>query len=151
MVKETTRKMTKFYISWDEFHTDVKTLCAKLKTRKTFKRIIAVARGGLIPAGIVAYELDIRHCEAVNMCSYDHDSRRDDNEVKLDIRLTDVDADTLFIDDLSDSGRTVQILWQLYPQACFATVYTKPSGQSAPDVYARALPDEWVVFPWDVD
>ena len=37
----------------------------------------------------------------------------------------------------------------LFPQARFVTVYAKPAGRSAVDVYAREMPDSWLVFPWD--
>lgn len=60
-----------------------------------------------------------------------------------------VDEHTLVVDDLSDSGNTCNLLRPLFPQARFVTVYAKPAGRSAVDVYAREMPDSWLVFPWD--
>ena len=56
----------KIYINWSEFHQDVKDLCKKIKESGEFDKIIAISRGGLIPAAIIAYELNIRNTETIN-------------------------------------------------------------------------------------
>ena len=66
----------KIYISWEDFHQHAKELSQKLKAHGKYNKIIAVSRGGLIPAGIIAYELDIRNNEAINFSSYDNDEKR---------------------------------------------------------------------------
>lgn len=139
----------KIYVSWDDFHRQVKILAQKIKESGDFDRIIAVSRGGLIPAGILAYELGIRDCGVVNVSSYDGESRRQDEEIEVSGTQPDADTRTLIVDDLADSGRTLKILRQKYPQAITACVYAKPAGQSACDIFAAAMPDRWVVFPWD--
>lgn len=139
----------KIYITWEEFHQDVKLLAQKLKSIDNFSRIVAVSRGGLIPAGIVAYELGIRNCDAVCIASYDNETKRDDQDVKFGSILPNIDAHTVIIDDLADSGRTLQILRGQYPQATLACIYAKPKGQEFCDIYAEPLTDSWVVFPWD--
>ncbi len=139
----------KTYISWDDFHRDVKELSVSLKNKRAFNRIIAISRGGLLPAGILAYELDIRNVDSLNIVSYDGSAGRKDEDVEIKNSFENVDAQTLIVDDLADSGRTLKILRQKYPQAFLAVVYAKPSGRDIPDMYSRALPDNWVVFPWD--
>lgn len=139
----------KIYISWDEFHRQVKTLTEKIKQHGNFNRIIAISRGGLIPAAIIAYELDIRNCDVINMSTYDGEAKRDEGEIEISPLLSAVDEKSLIIDDLADSGRTLQILRRLYPRAVTACVYAKPAGQPHSDIYAAAVPDRWVVFPWD--
>lgn len=141
----------KIYISWEEFHRDAKALAELIKKEKHFNKIVAVSRGGLIPAGVVAYNTDIRNCETVNMASYDGANlRRDDADIELSAKISEIDEHTVFIDDLSDTGRTFQILRQLFPQAKFASVYAKPQGAHTTDFYCRDVPDEWIVFPWDL-
>lgn len=141
----------KIYISWEDFHKDAKGLATLLKEQNHFNKVIAISRGGLIPAGIVTYELDIRNCETVNMSSYDDNYiRRDDTDIELSAKIADVDEHTIFIDDLSDSGRTFQILRQLFPKAKFASVYAKPQGQKYADIFYKEVPDDWIVFPWDL-
>ena len=49
-----------FPVSWEELHRNSRALAWRLLEMTTFKGIIAVTRGGLVPAAIVARELDIR-------------------------------------------------------------------------------------------
>lgn len=139
----------KIYISWEDFHNQVKALATKIKATGKFNRIVAVSRGGLIPAGILAYELDIRNCDVINMSSYDGEIKRQDDAIEIKGLLADIDEKTLIIDDLSDSGRTLDLLHRQYPKAVRVCVYTKPNGQGACDIFAQNLPNQWVVFPWD--
>ena len=140
----------KIYITWQEFHQQVKFLAQKIKQENiSISQIVAISRGGLIPAGILSYELGIRNCNLINMSSYDGETRRNDTDVFIANTLPDIKEDTLIVDDLSDSGRTFNILRELYPNARYACVYTKPKGIKSTDIYAQELPDKWVVFPWD--
>ena len=142
----------KYYISWADFHQDVKTLAAKIKSSGDYNKIIAISRGGLLPAGILAYELDIRNSQAINISSYDTgEIRRADEDVEIDCDISDVDEHTLVVDDLSDSGRTFRLMRQLLPQGKFVAVYVKEQGRAEADIYTRQVPDTWVVFPWDVE
>lgn len=140
----------KIYVGWQKFHLDTQTLVQNIKnSAPNYNHIVAVSRGGLIPAGLLAYELNIRNCDVVNMSSYDGDTKRDDANIELSNILQNVGPQTLIIDDLSDSGRTFRILRKLYPQATFVCVYAKEKGKDMCDIYARTMPDEWIVFPWD--
>lgn len=140
----------KMYISWDEFHQHTKELCKKIKSYGNYNKIVAVSRGGLIPAGIIAYELDIRNNEAINFSSYDNDEQRKAEDVEFEAHIGVVDEKTLVVDDLADSGRTLQVLKRYYPQATFVTVYAKKQGAPEVDIYAKDIPDKWIVFPWDI-
>lgn len=140
----------KIYISWEDFHQHTKILSQKLKTQGKYDKIIAVSRGGLIPAGIIAYELDIRNNEAINFSSYDNDEQRKTKDIEFEAHVGDVDEKTLIVDDLADSGRTFEVLRKYYPQATFVTVYAKQKGAAQVDVYAKDVPDVWIVFPWDI-
>lgn len=139
----------KIYVTWNEFHQDCKLLAEKLRSGG-YNRIIAISRGGLLPAGVLAYELNIKACETVSISSYDDDCRRKDADIEITARPLTADSKTLIIDDLSDSGRTFQILRKLYPDACLACLYAKPQGKDAADIFVRAMPDRWLVFPWDI-
>lgn len=140
----------KLYISWDEFHKDTKELCTKIKAKGTYNKIIAVSRGGLLPAGIISYELDIRNTEVVNMSTYDGEKQRQQNAFEIKpAEVGVVDEQTLVIDDLSDTGNTFNLLRQMFPKACFVSVYAKSKGKPSVDIFAREMPDSWIVFPWD--
>lgn len=143
----------KLYIKWDEFHQHTKNLCQKIKASGKYNKIVAISRGGLIPAGIIAYELDIRNSQAINISSYDNSyDRREDKDIEISCNVVgEVDEKTLIVDDLSDSGRTFRILRTIYPNAGYVAVYAKEQGASMVDIYEKDMPDEWIVFPWDVE
>ena len=57
----------------------------------------------------------------------------------------------LIIDDLVDSGRTLEIVRKMYPKAHFATVYAKPKGHPMVDTFITEVSqDTWIFFPWDM-
>ena len=58
-------------ISWPELHRDTRLLCHQLVEKGPFKGIIAIARGGLIPAALVARELEIRLVDTICASSYE--------------------------------------------------------------------------------
>ena len=49
-----------FPVSWDQFHRDARALAWRLNGAGPFEAIVTVTRGGLVPAAIVARELDVR-------------------------------------------------------------------------------------------
>ena len=60
----------KIYLNWEEFYRDVKDLCAKIRQSGEYDKLVAISRGGLIPAGIIAYELNIRNSSVINIATY---------------------------------------------------------------------------------
>lgn len=139
----------KIYITWENFHNDVKNLAKNIKLLGNFNKIIAVSRGGFLPAGILSYELGIRNIEVINISSYDEDIQRCDEDVKLVTSVSYVDEQTLIVDDLSDTGNTFNIIRKLFPNGKYVSVYAKPKGINSVDIYEKKIPDNWVVFPWD--
>lgn len=136
-----------FTVSWDRLHRDVRELCAPLIQRR-FKGIIAVARGGLIPAGLIARELDIRLVDTICLKSYDKMEQQSGVEV-----LKGIDHDGegwLLVDDLVDTGKTARIVREMLPKAHFLTVYAKPEGRELVDQFhSEVAQDCWIQFPWD--
>ena len=61
-----------FPVSWDQFHRDAQALAWRLAAAGPFTAIVAITRGGLVPAAIVARELNVRLIETVCVESY-HD------------------------------------------------------------------------------
>ena len=59
-------------ISWEQLQSDARTLAWRLLEKGPFQNIVAVTRGGLIPASIVARELGIRNIETACVMLYDH-------------------------------------------------------------------------------
>jgi xanthine phosphoribosyltransferase len=144
----------RFLVSWDQFHRDCKALAWRLVEKQDeWAGIIGITRGGLIPAGIVARELDIKVIETIGISSYDDKSQREVKILKtVNTEMIGDGKNWLVIDDLVDTGNTAKIIRQTLPKAHFATVYAKPAGEPLVDTYVTWVSqDTWIYFPWDVD
>ena len=135
-------------ISWDQLHRDAKALAWRLLDHDFYQGIIAITRGGLVPAAIIARELDIRLVDTVCVSGYAWKEQKGDIEV-----LKSIPHDGrgwLIIDDLVDTGRTAEVVRKMLPKAHFATVYAKPAGRPLVDTFITEVSqDTWILFPWD--
>jgi xanthine phosphoribosyltransferase len=143
-------------ISWPELHRDARYLSRVLHERGDWKGIIAITRGGLVPAALVARELDIRLIDTVCIVSYGAAESGGAQQSQGELRwLKTVPGDGdgwLLIDDLVDTGRTAQAVRQRLPKAHFATIYAKPLGRPVVDTFVKEFRQEkWIYFPWDID
>ncbi|MDU6323699.1 xanthine phosphoribosyltransferase [Bradyrhizobium sp.] len=131
-----------FPVSWDQFHRDCRALTWRLNDAGPFAAIIAITRGGLVPAAIVARELGIRVIDTVGIASYDHTRQGELNILKA------ISEDTLKLG--SGTGKTAQLVREMLPDAHFATVYAKPKGRPLVDTFITEVSqDTWIFFPWD--
>lgn len=118
--------------------------------------MVAVTRGGMVPAAIVARELDIRIVETVSVVGYhpDDSKPKQAGETKIVKQPANVGDGSgwLVVDDLVDTGRTADVLRKLMPKAHFAAVYAKPLGRPLVDTFITEVSqDTWIYFPWDVE
>ena len=98
-----------FPVSWEELHRNSKALAWRLSEMKPYKGIIAVTRGGLVPAAIVARELDIRLIDTVCVLSYNQKTKGEVNVLKESI-IANNGQDWLIVDDLVDTGETIKAI-----------------------------------------
>lgn len=143
-----------FHVSWDQFHRDARALAWRLSAATPFVGVVAITRGGLVPAAIVARELDMRLIDTFCVASYV--AEKVQAEIKV---LKTVSPELgrgegeglLVIDDLVDTGATVKIVRALLPKAHVATVYAKPLGRPLVDTFITEVSqDTWIYFPWDL-
>lgn len=140
-----------FFVSWEELHRATRELARRQLPAEQYKGIIAVSRGGLVPAAIVARELNIRVVDCVAVSSYDHDEQRDELQLLKDVTATGDGEGFLVVDDLVDTGNTLKFLRDRLPKAKFVTVYAKPAGMDLVDDFVADLEqDTWIHFPWDM-
>jgi xanthine phosphoribosyltransferase len=154
IVTQTAQKS--FPVTWDQFHRDSRALAWRLQSLGPFDALVAITRGGLVPAAIVARELNIRVVESVAVKSYDHQNQSGITVLKpitqalLDKARTG--AKILIVDDLVDTGATARVVRDMLPGAHFATVYAKPKGREMVDTFITEVSqDTWIFFPWDLD
>lgn len=116
--------------------------------------VVAIARGGLLFAGGLAYALGIKACDALNVEFYTGIGTTLEEPTVLKPEL-DADAlegaSVLLVDDVADSGRTLRLAVDLLSarakEVRSAVLYTKPTTIIQPD-YTWATTDRWIVFPW---
>lgn len=143
---------THYYtVTWDQLHRDARALAWRLMGLRPLAGIVAVTRGGLIPAAIIARELDVRLIESVSVVSYDEEKRGVPSVTKPPAAAGD-GSGFLIVDDLVDTGTTARVVRGLLPRAHFATVYAKPLGKDMVDSFVTEVSqDTWILFPWDTE
>ncbi|MDX2378066.1 phosphoribosyltransferase [Microbacterium sp. LRZ72] len=116
--------------------------------------VVAIARGGLLPAGAIAYGLGVKNCGALNVEFYTGIGTVLDAPELLPPELDMAylgGRRVLIVDDVADSGRTldlaVRLLREQGAEVRSATVYTKPGTIATPD-YAWKDTARWIDFPW---
>ena len=141
----------KYPVTWDQIHRDAKALAWRLLDQKDYKGIVAVTRGGMIPACIIARELNLRLIETFCVSSYDNKDQREADVLKGLEHIGDGEG-WLVVDDLVDTGNTFKIIREHLPKAHFSCVYAKPKGVPTTDTFVTEVSqDTWVYFPWDME
>ena len=122
------------YVSWIEIENTVQIISNKiLKSSKNFSSITTISRGGLIPSRLLADSLGIE---------------------KIFVDQNIISSDSLFVDDIFDSGKTfsdVMSKVQDSSNLTFATLFAR-RGVSYPEqlIYGdQTIDDSYLVFPWD--
>ena len=142
-------------LTWDGFGEATRDLArAILESGFETEVVVAIARGGLLPAGAIAYGLGAKNCGAINVEFYTGiGTVLDAPEVlppALDMEYLN-GRRVLLVDDVADSGRTlalaVQLLRDKGADVRSVTIYTKPTTIIQPD-YAWKDTDRWIDFPW---
>jgi xanthine phosphoribosyltransferase len=146
--------MKNIYYSYEAFRQDLKDLTQKID--EPFDTIIGIARGGLSMAQLLSEYYNIRRVYTLNTIGYDGQEKREGVEV---FALPPLDASTkrvLIVDDIVDSGETLEevlsLLENAYPHIIFysATIFYKKSAKIAPTWFIRE-PKGWVDFFWSED
>ena len=104
-----------FHISWDQIHRDSRALAWRLDGRGpddgTWRAIVAITRGGMAPAMIMARELDIRTVDTISVKSYSHQDQAEAVVLKSpDAGMMGDGTGILVVDDLVDSGKTLELV-----------------------------------------
>jgi xanthine phosphoribosyltransferase len=152
---------THYYtVTWDQLHRDARALAWRLMERGPFAGIVAITRGGLIPAAIIARELDLRLVESVSIVTYAAGStgtliEEEKGGAPVVIKPPVAAGDGtgfLVVDDLVDTGATARVVRALLPRAYFAALYAKPAGRDTVDSFITEVSqDTWILFPWDTE
>jgi hypoxanthine phosphoribosyltransferase len=149
---------TKEILTWAEFGNAGRELARQIADSGYRPAIvIAVARGGLLPAGHLAYALGVKLADAINVEFYTDVHETLPDPVLL-APMLDAEAlrghRLLVVDDVADSGRTLALVLDLLrgmgAEARSAVLYRKSASVVAPDFSWRRT-DDWIVFPWSAE
>lgn len=155
--------MKTLVVGWNYIQVHAESLSYKIKAsfghQKKWRGVIAIARGGLAPAVIIAHCLGISRVVSLQVASRGDDGDilpqttvyNDSHDARpLATTVQDHGEDWLIVDDLIDSGTTAQRVMKLFPKAVYAVLFAKPEGKGLASIYEEDLPqDIWIVFPWE--
>jgi len=143
-------------ISWRMIEILCQRLAISLKECEPpgdkYTRILAVAKGGLIPAAIIGQHFPQLPVTSLHVSSYKGQQKLSVHRVLGGIPALDQGEHFLVIDDISDTGNTLTFINQMYPRSTAAVLVAKHSGAYAADIFTEVVSDNiWVKFPWEGD
>ncbi len=116
--------------------------------------ILAIARGGLLPAGSMGYALSIKNVFVISVEYYTGVGQTLDFPVMLppQLNLIDIaDKKVLVVDDVADTGHTLKAVQDFITtnvaEVRIAVIYEKPHSLVKCD-YVWKRTDRWIDFPW---
>jgi len=139
--------------SFDEIAVMSRLMASRAKEHN-FTHIIGIARGGLVPATVISYALDL----PLITCSVSSYNGNEKNKLHInqDLRLSQFteDSNLLVVDDICDTGETIQWLCNRLTLASIkhkkACIFTKSKHTEYLNYYGSVVPDnKWIVFPWE--
>jgi hypoxanthine phosphoribosyltransferase len=138
-------------VTWQEVERLVALLADRLRRADpSIERIVAVARGGLVPGGLLAARLGVRRVETVQVRHYDG-MGKEAGPVLLDPATERRDASrTVVVDDVLETGATLAVVRGLFPGARVVVLFAKGACDGVLAA-AEAASDRWLAFPWSGD
>jgi len=143
------------YVSWDDIEEMVKDIARAIKSSGyKVDVVVGILRGGVIPAKLIADELDVNDLGVMEIKLYKAVGERAHKPyIRQPLTLPVKDLNVLIVDAVSDTGLTLGTAinaLELYSpnKIKTATLYIKPWTKFVPDYYSRVT-DKWIVFPWE--
>ncbi len=128
----------KVRISWSEVESLAEACAAMLEYKfcesKSFINIYAIPRGGLIPAVLISHKMK-------NLKSYIHSFDPTRHWSFL--------SNSVVIDDIYDTGKTLDPLMQVWSENPFCTLAHKKENAQMLFQGRYVPPEKWLVFPWE--
>jgi hypothetical protein len=119
--------------------------------------VLAIARGGLLPGGAVAYALGVKNSCAMNVEFYTDVDQRLEVPMVLPPTPELIDlghAKLLIVDDVADTGRTLEVVQEFcagkVAEVRTAVLYEKSQSLVKCD-YVWRRTDRWIDFPWSAE
>ena len=145
-------------ISWTEVHRLCRRLASLVKASGYRPDIVvAIGRGGLVPARLVCDCLDIMALTSIKIEHYlSGSSRQAQAVIRYPLCMDIRDQRVLLVDDVNDSGDTLQLaiahLNTFHPgEVRTAVMHHKTTTRLDVDYYARKIIKwRWLIYPWAI-
>lgn len=154
--------MIKKILNWDSISVDTEALSWRIEFKPDI--IIAIGRGGWIPAVLLSHRYDCKNVLNFSTSSYGRDHKQDKEIHTIQLPglnqfAKDVKQNVIVVDDISDTGNTFSLINNFLQGLCgtefnikTASLYTKTGTSFIPDYYLREYSrDTWLVFPWETE
>ena len=137
-------------LTWQDMETYAKRLAEHVRPtmeEKHITKLCAITRGGLIPAALLAKELDLRYIDTICISSYDGTESK---ELKIMKIMEGSGEDFLIVDEIAETGKTIEAVRKRLPNATFATLFATKEGEKHVDFYEVVKEEnDWIMFPWE--
>ena len=146
--------VVKDIVSWDELERLVADLAEQV--RGEYDLLLAITRGGLVPAGMLAYRLGIRNILVAAVEYYGDDGAPAAGPTFLQFPADPLirGQRVLIVDEVWDSGTTIHAVASRVRQAggipTTAVIHYKPARSHVPAVpdHHVVTTDHWVIYPF---
>lgn len=138
------KDVNKIYLTWYDFEEAASSIADKYRDQGLTK-IIGISRGGLPLAVKMSNLLDIPMIPIIWQ-TRDGDIKEVDKLVELRGEVEHI----LFIDDICDSGKTIEEIKKIIPTSRWVTwVEKKPNIVERSVIPLNEDYSDWIVFPWE--
>ena len=119
----------KEFVTWNLIDETITDIAFHLKeTKKNFKGVYGIPRGGSIFAVMLSHKLDLPYIENPFDCEFD---------------------DFVIIDDIADTGETLKFYEETFKKGYIVTIHEHDQSIVKPEYSVIAKGDAWIVYPWE--
>ena len=141
---------TKFNMTWQDVEECIDVLVGQFKdVGYEPKAIVGVAKGGVVPATLLHQVYPRATFHTIGVTSYT-------GIISGSVRFTQNCEDnipdntsTLIVDDILDSGATMEFLQTFFKASTFAFMTCRQKNAGKCHFRGRIYPEGWVDFPWE--
>jgi len=144
-------------ISQQQVNRLVHRLAEKIRQDKfTPDIIVAIARGGYVPARLLCDLLDIYNLTSMRIAHYTGAQKSAQARLSIPLNLDVQGMRVLLVDDIDDTGETLQLALEHISPAGpaalkIAVLHHKTTSTCVPDYYAhKIIRWRWITYPWAV-
>lgn len=138
------KQIEKVFVTWSDYNIMVKEI-ADFYDGKDLEAIVGLSRGGL-PMGV-----HLSNLLSVPFIPLQWQTRDGDGQDYLGLLKIEKQYDikkVLFVDDICDSGKTIDQINSIVSGITWSVLINKIQGKveyAAEDLFT----DQWIVFPWE--